>query len=83
MCWNTPKIYEIKSKNNHNMHSGCCSPFKRYVWVSLEWPIRILEIITGLLRLRLKLYGMLTLFWIEYSLLLSQKSQSICQREFV
>ena len=26
---------------------------------------------------------MLTLFWIEYSLLVSQKSKNICQREFI
>ena len=32
--------------------------------------------------LRLKLYGMLTLFWTDFSLFVFQKSQNICQREF-
>ena len=53
------------------MHSSCCFPFKRYVWVSFEWPIRILKIIAYSLCLRLILYGMLTLFWTEYSLFVS------------
>ena len=63
-------------------YSCCCSPFKSYmyVWVqklSFEWAIRILEIINWSLCLRLKLYGTLTLFWIEYSLFVSQSSKRV------
>ena len=55
------------SKNNwckvkgqsQNMHSGWCSPSKRYVWVSFEWPIRNLEIRTWSLRLRWELHYIL------------------------
>ena len=83
MSENSKNIWCKVKGPSQNMHSGCCSPFKRYVRVNFEWPIRILEITTRSLRLRLKLYGMLTLFWIEYSLLVSQKSQNICQREFI
>ena len=80
-CQNTPKNIWCKVKGqSQNMHSEfccCCSPFKRYVWVNFKWPIRILEITAWSLRLRLKSYGMFTLFWIEY---LYHKSPKISTR---
>ena len=42
---------------NGQPHTGWCSPFRIYEWVNREWPIRIWEIITSSLRLRLKFHG--------------------------
>ena len=56
MCRNTPKIYDVKSKDNHNI----CTQVVGQVGVNCELTIRILDITTLSLRLRLKLYGMLT-----------------------
>ena len=41
---------------SQNVLSGYCSHFKGYVWVDFERQIRILEITTWSLRLRLKFY---------------------------
>ena len=63
---NSPKIYDIKSKNSHKICSQIAVPLSTGMYeLPLEWPIRILEITTWSLRLKLKVYGMLTLFWIE------------------
>ena len=44
MCRNTPKIYDRESEKNHKICTQVAVPLligTMYVWVTLEWPIRI------------------------------------------
>ena len=81
MSEHSKNIWCKVKRQSRNMHSGCCSHFKRYVWINFEWPIWILKITNWSLCLRLKLYGILTIL-IKQNWLVSQKSKNICQREF-